>query len=92
MAIIGLAAYAAKLKGLPLTAANIRDELRNVANPPGEVIKPGEFQKGFDLLKAGKKINYEGAAGSVDFDQNGDVGAQYGKWTVKAGKIEDYKK
>jgi branched-chain amino acid transport system substrate-binding protein len=72
-AVVGLAAYAAKVKGLPLTSANIRDYLRIVANPPGEVIKPGEFKKAFGLLDAGKPINYEGAAGSVDFDQNGDV-------------------
>jgi len=72
-AVVGLAAYAAKVKGLPLTSANIRDYLRIVANPPGEIIKPGEFKKAFGLLDAGKPINYEGAAGSVDFDQNGDV-------------------
>ena len=72
-AVVGLAAYAAKVKGLPLTAANIRDYLRIVANPPGEIIKPGEFKKAFDLLQQGKPINYEGAAGSVDFDKNGDV-------------------
>jgi ABC-type branched-subunit amino acid transport system substrate-binding protein len=72
-AVVGLAAYAAKVKGLPLTSANIRDYLRIVANPPGEVIMPGEFKKAFDLLKQGKPVNYEGAAGSVDFDKNGDV-------------------
>jgi ABC-type branched-subunit amino acid transport system substrate-binding protein len=72
-AVVGLAAFAAKVKGLPLTASNIRDEMRNVANPPGHVIKPGEFKKAFDMLQAGKPINYEGAAGAVDFDKNGDV-------------------
>jgi ABC-type branched-subunit amino acid transport system substrate-binding protein len=72
-AVVGLAAYAAKVKGLPLTAANIRDYLRIVANPPGAVVMPGEFKKAFGLLKEGKPINYEGAAGSVDFDKNGDV-------------------
>jgi ABC-type branched-subunit amino acid transport system substrate-binding protein len=72
-AVVGLAAYAAKVKGLPLTAANIRDYLRIVANPPGVVVMPSEFKKAFDLLKQGKPINYEGAAGSVDFDKNGDV-------------------
>ena len=72
-AVVGIAAYAAKVKGLPLNSANIRDYMRIVANPPGEVIKPGEFKKAFDMLKAGKPINYEGAAGSVDFDGNGDV-------------------
>jgi ABC-type branched-subunit amino acid transport system substrate-binding protein len=72
-AIIGLAAYAAKVKGLPLTSRNIRDKMRFVANPPGEVVTPGEFEKAFGLLAQGKQINYEGAAGSVDFDKHGDV-------------------
>jgi ABC-type branched-subunit amino acid transport system substrate-binding protein len=72
-AVVGLAAYAAKVKGLPLTAANVRDYLRIVANPPGQVVMPGEFKKAFGLLKEGMPINYEGAAGAVDFDKNGDV-------------------
>ncbi len=87
MAVLGLAAYAAKVKGLALTSANIRDNLRAVANPPGEVIMPGEFKKALDLLKAGKKINYEGAAGSVDFDKNGDVVTPIEIWKYEGGKI-----
>jgi len=86
-AVIGLAAYAAKVKGLPLTSANIRDNMRAVANPPGEVVIPGEFQKAFDLLKAGKAINYEGAAGSVDFDKHGDVVTPIEIWEYRDGKI-----
>jgi branched-chain amino acid transport system substrate-binding protein len=86
-AVIGLAAYAAKVKGLALTAKNIRDNLRAVANPPGEVIIPGQFKKAFDLLKAGKKINYEGAAGSVDFDKNGDVITPIEVWKFSKGDL-----
>jgi branched-chain amino acid transport system substrate-binding protein len=86
-AVIGLAAYAAKVKGQPLTATNIRDQLRNVANPPGEVVMPGEFKKAFDLLKDGKQINYEGAAGSVDFDSHGDVVTPIEVWKYHKGKI-----
>jgi branched-chain amino acid transport system substrate-binding protein len=73
MAVIGLAAFATIQAGKEPTAVNIRDQLRKVANPPGTVIMPGEFKKAFDLIKQGKDINYEGAAGSVDFDKNGDV-------------------
>ena len=87
MAVIGLAAYAAKVKGLALTSANIRDNLRAVANPPGEIIKPGEFKKAFNLLDKGKKINYEGAAGSVDFDKNGDVVTPIEVWKYSKGKM-----
>jgi ABC-type branched-subunit amino acid transport system substrate-binding protein len=34
---------------------------------------------------------YIGATGDKTFDENGDVGATYGRWTVKDGKITDYK-
>jgi len=87
-AVIGLAAYAAKVKGLPLTSKNIRDNMRYVANPPGEVVTPGEFQKAFELLRQGKQINYEGAAGSVDFDKHGDVVTPIEVWAFKGGKLK----
>jgi ABC-type branched-subunit amino acid transport system substrate-binding protein len=87
-AVIGLAAYAAKVKGLPLTAANIRDHMRAVANPPGEVIIPGEFEKAFALIKQGKAINYEGAAGSVDFDKHGDVVTPIEIWEYRGGELK----
>jgi ABC-type branched-subunit amino acid transport system substrate-binding protein len=41
------------------------------------------------LIEASK--GYVGATGDKTFDENGDVGAEYGKWTVKSGIIEDYK-
>ena len=87
-AVIGLAAYAAKVKGLPLTSKNIRDNLRYVANPPGEIVIPGQFKKAFALLKQGKQINYEGAAGSVDFDKHGDVITPIEIWEYRGGKLK----
>ena len=47
--------------------------LRAVAGPPGEVIRPGEWAKAKKLIGEGKDVNYEGAAGVNDFDENGDV-------------------
>lgn len=88
MAVIGLAAYQAMTKDLPLTSANIRDQLRSVANAPGTVIMPGEFQKAFELIKKGEDINYEGAAGAQDFDANGDVITPIEVWKYTGGKIE----
>ena len=41
------------------------------------------------LIQSSK--GYVGVTGDKTFDENGDVGAVYGKWTVKGGKIEDYK-
>jgi ABC-type branched-subunit amino acid transport system substrate-binding protein len=86
-AVIGLAAYACKAKGMYINSKNIRDQLRKVANPPGEVIKPGEFKKAFGLLDKGKAINYEGAAGSVDFDANGDVITPIEVWRYRKGDM-----
>jgi ABC-type branched-subunit amino acid transport system substrate-binding protein len=41
------------------------------------------------LMKVSR--GYVGVTGDKTFDQNGDVGATYGRWTVKDGKITDYK-
>ena len=90
-AVIGLAAYAAKAKNLEPTSKNIRDYLRQVANPPGTFIGPGEFEKAFGMLRAGKPINYEGASGSVDFDTNGDVLTPIEVWQFQNGKIVTYR-
>lgn len=88
VAVVGLAAYAAIQKGLDPTAENIRDNLRAVAGPPGEIILPGDFAKAFELLEDGKQINYEGAAGSVDFDKYGDVVTPIEVWEYTGGTIE----
>lgn len=88
VAVVGLAAQMAKVKGEALTSVNIRNHLRDVANPPGVVVKPGEFKKAFELLKQGKDINYEGAAGAVDFDENGDVVTPIEVWKYEGGKIK----
>jgi ABC-type branched-subunit amino acid transport system substrate-binding protein len=90
-AVIGLAAYAAKANNLPVNSTTLKDQLRQVANPPGTFIGPGEFKLAFDLLKAGKPINYEGASGSVDFDANGDVIAPIEVWRFADGKIVTYR-
>ena len=40
------------------------------------------------LMNASK--GYAGATGDKTFDKKGDVGATYGRWTIKEGKIIDY--
>jgi len=75
VAVFGLAAAAVQAKGLPLTGANVRDQLRAVANPPGVEVYAGVegFKTALDLIKKGTDVNYEGASGSVDFNSKGDV-------------------
>ncbi len=65
----------------------IRDTLREVANAPGEVILPGDFAKAKELIAAGTDINYEGAAGAHEFDENGDVAGTFEHWAVLEGSI-----
>jgi branched-chain amino acid transport system substrate-binding protein len=88
MAVLGLAAFDAIQSGKKPTSINIRDHLRFVANPPGTVIMPGEFKKAFDIIRKGGDINYEGAAGSVDFDENGDVVTPIEIFKYTKGTIE----
>jgi len=62
--------------------SKIAAALREVANAPGEIVRPGEWEKAKALLAEGKDINYEGSTGNVDFDGNGDVAGIYGVNTV----------
>ncbi|MEX0921723.1 MAG: ABC transporter substrate-binding protein [Rhodovibrionaceae bacterium] len=62
----------------------IRDALREVANPPGETILPGEWAKAKELIAAGSDIDYQGAAGPHDFDEVGDVDGTVGVFEITA--------
>lgn len=55
------------------TREGLNKALREVATAPGEPIYPGEWEKAVKLIAEGKDINYEGASGSQEFDENGDV-------------------
>jgi branched-chain amino acid transport system substrate-binding protein len=75
VAVAALAAAKCEADGQEITPVCIRDNLREVANPPGVPVIPGatSIAHGLERLAAGEAINYEGAAGSVDFDEFGDV-------------------
>jgi ABC-type branched-subunit amino acid transport system substrate-binding protein len=53
------------------------------------VQKPTPDNIAESLMKTSR--GYVGVTGDKTFDANGDVGAQYGRWTVKKGEIVDYK-
>ena len=67
--------------------AGLNAALREVASAPGEVIMPGEWSKAAELIKAGKDVNYEGAAGSHEFDDAGDVAGVIEEMVVRDGKF-----
>lgn len=61
--------------------------LRSVASEPGEIILPGEWEKAVELIAQGVEINYEGASGSHEFDENGDVPGVVVEMVVEDGRF-----
>ena len=84
-----LVALAAAKAGTNTDSTAIRDALRSVANPPGEEVGPGVegIKRALELIADGQDINYQGAAGAVDFDENGDVIGYIEIWKVEGGEI-----
>ncbi len=85
--VAALAAYEAQVAGEELTSIAVRDHLRSVAGPPGELVFAGTdgLTKALELLADGKEIDYVGAAGDVNFDENGDVVTPIEIWCYEGG-------
>ena len=82
-ALLALAAESAESNAGDAIAAKLRD----VAGPPGTEVT--DVCQGIELLGQGEEINYQGASGNVDIDENGDVVGVYDVWSVKAdGRLE----
>lgn len=65
----------------------VRDAMREVANAPGIKVGPGDFAKALDLIRRGEDIDYEGVAGSQNFDESGDVLNTIEIWKIENGAI-----
>ena len=67
-------ALAAQAAG-SLEGDTIRDHLRTIGSPPGEIVvgTPDGVADGLRLLADGRQIDYEGIANSLDWDENGDL-------------------
>ena len=84
MTLVGLALAAHRGEA---SGTAIKDTLRTISNPPGTAVT--SYEDGARLLAEGKKINYEGASGSCDFDAIGDILSRpFGAYQVRKGKIE----
>ena len=81
-----LLAFAIEKAGLNEGPA-IRDALREVANPPGEKVGPGDVRRALELIRNGEDIDYEGVAGSQNIDANGDVSNAIEIWRIEGGQI-----
>jgi hypothetical protein len=69
----------------------VRDALKTLNDPDGEVIRPGrrEFAKAARLIADGEAINYEGASGPCDFDDNGRALNRIAHWEANDENVEN---
>ncbi|MFM7341127.1 MAG: ABC transporter substrate-binding protein, partial [Betaproteobacteria bacterium] len=84
-AIMGLAiARAGKFE-----AAAIRDAIREVTKPGGEVVHAGPqgFARALQLIRERKPVRYVGVIGAVDFDRNGDIVGPFRLWRIQNGEV-----
>ncbi len=84
-AILGLAiAHAGKFE-----AAAIRDSIRKITEPGGEVVHAGPqgFAKALQLIKDKKPVRYVGVIGAVQFDRNGDIVGPFRTWRIVSGEV-----
>ncbi|WP_017295006.1 ABC transporter substrate-binding protein [Geminocystis herdmanii] len=69
------------------TGEGIKNKVREVAGGDGTEVT--DACQAMELLRKGEKINYQGASGNVDIDENGDVVGVYDVWRVKQdGSLE----
>jgi ABC-type branched-subunit amino acid transport system substrate-binding protein len=85
--VIGLALAKAVADGATdaseISGRVLADNLRPIANPPGTEVTAGDqasITAALKLLKDGQDIDYVGAGGTVDFDDNGDVKTPIANW------------
>ena len=66
---------------------DIKAAMREVANAPGEKVGPGDLARALQLISQGQDIDYVGAAGDQDFDENGDVQNTIEVWKIENGEV-----
>lgn len=84
-AIVGLAiARAGRFE-----AAAIRDSIREITKPGGEVVHAGPegFAKALQLIRERKPVRYVGVIGAVEFDRNGDIVGPFRLWRIQNGEV-----
>ncbi len=65
-------------------------KLKEVSGAPGTKYTFEQLEDALKAVKAGEDIDYEGASGPIDLDDNGDpAAASYGTWKYEGGKLVD---
>ncbi|QSQ24469.1 ABC transporter substrate-binding protein [Pyxidicoccus parkwayensis] len=81
----------AMARGGAATTEAIRDNIIAVSgtkNAVGTPVNVGEFARALELLRAGQEVNYEGASGPLDLDENGEPSrGTYLLWRIDGGQF-----
>jgi len=74
-----------------VTGKQIRDAMASISDPDGKVVRPGVkgFTTAVNQIEQGKPINYEGAQGPCDFDENGNVTNDLIHFVIAKGAFKD---
>jgi branched-chain amino acid transport system substrate-binding protein len=65
-----------------------KDELADVSGPGGTMYAYRDLAEAIEDVIAGNDIDYEGASGPINFDENGDPSGLYDEWTFQNGEIK----
>jgi branched-chain amino acid transport system substrate-binding protein len=85
--MVSVLALALQKAGPTADNAAIVQAIPEVANPPGQSVS--SFAAGKKLLLAGQKINYDGASGPIDFNEQGDATPVFGVSVFHGGKPQE---
>ncbi|MFN7131977.1 MAG: ABC transporter substrate-binding protein [Myxococcales bacterium] len=95
MALMKAALIASREMAEPekVTSTQVRDAMTSISAADGQVVRTGadEFARAYQLIKAGTPINYEGASGPMDFDDNQSVKNKLATFKVVGGEFVDVK-
>jgi ABC-type branched-subunit amino acid transport system substrate-binding protein len=76
--------YLAIARARTTEGAAIMESVRALGAPRGALVRGGDLSEALERLATGDEVNYEGASGSVDVDETGDVRADYEVWRVSS--------
>jgi len=81
-----LAALAIHAAGTDSDPVKVRDQLFAVSRG-GEAYGPDKLAELFKAAREGKDVDYKGASGPLDFDDQGDVGGDFVIWRIESGQF-----
>ena len=72
LAVLAIEAAAHVAGGVP-TRAEVAEQVRRVARPPGERVHWDELPRALEVIRSGGDVDYVGITGNLTLDENGDT-------------------